>query len=909
MDIDARYEFLEKVGSGSFATVYRARDLELGREVAIKQIHDQYMDDPEQLDRYWAEAQLLASLQHPNIVTIYDIYRDRGWLILELMQSNLAERMAGRQMDLRALRTTIAHSLRALKYLHSRGIIHGDIKPSNMMIDARRRVKLGDFGLARRVSDDDGSLLKGTTKYMAPEVVSEEFGDIAPASDLYSLGFASYELMCGPNFESLFPGFSAFGRNPQVAWMMWHAAADRKLPEINRVLEGVPDDVRHVVEKLCEKDQKKRYTQADEALSDLKIDIKLVNQGEPEPEETEPQTGMDPERKKRLMLAGAAMLASLIVCLVILFLPSGEKPTRKVQNWTVVEIDADKRELKLVEFEGEFAERKTIPKNAVVKLTHLGKATPATLEDLQPGDRLQLEYKGEGDDARLYINAARPQSDKGTEPELNLQEQRMVVKLVGGRGGEKLTLRIPKEDFLTVLRNVPRDEWDTAKTKKDRSLLERRHGIRLSNIGPKDQVEVSHLKDIGGRKGRVLTGVIFVTSRQTASGQIVKVEIGTPDRLLVQIRDRRLNLPIDKNARITLRDSTGSEKPIKASEIETGDQATVTFDNVFHEVRITRAAGKVSGQVARVPEKQDKLFVTVQAGQPDVPVVINDTTEIRITGEDAKWTDLRRGDGVTVLYNKTADGNVATNISVVRHVQVDRRVALIGVQTFEDKSLQQVPYAHANVELLANVMKRRYGVDADGGRLVRLDEDATRDDLKKQITEMLNRASNPTVQVIVYVSTHAFVVEGKVYLAGRKLNAGEIAKTGWPLDDLIAAMEKCESKDKILLLDISHDWGMIKPPASQPSVGEMLKAVKTKPKTVTIIAANSGNERGALHKNGKNSAFAYTVAQGFKGAADGNRNLRITGAELFAWLQTAMKGVALSKAGVKAPTPVRVGGE
>lgn len=370
-----------------------------------------------------------------------------------------------------------------------------------------------------------------------------------------------------------------------------------------------------------------------------------------------------------------------------------------------------------------------------------------------------------------------------------------------------------------------------------------------------------------------------------------------------------INLPIDKNAKITLRDSSGTEKPIKASEIETGDQVTVTFDNVFHEVRIIRAAGKVSGQVARVPEKQDKLFVTVQAGQPDVPVVINDTTEIRITGEDAKWTDLRRGDVVTVLYNKTAAGNVATNISVVRNVQVDRRVALIGVQAFEDKSLQQVPYAHANVELLANVMKRRYGVDADGGRLVRLDEDATRDDLKKQITEMLNRASNPTVQVIVYVSTHAFVVEGKVYLAGRKLNAGEIAKTGWPLDDLISAMEKCESKDKILLLDISHDWGMIKPPASQPSVGEMLKAVKTKPKTVTIIAANSGNERGALHKNGKNSAFAYTLAQGFKGAADADRNLRITGGELFRWLETAIKGVALSKSGGKAPTPVRVGGE
>ena len=129
-----RYEMLEKIGRGSFATVYRARDTELHREVAIKQIHEEYLEDPEQLDRYWNEAQLLASLQHPNIVTVFDLDRERGWLVLELMQSNLAERMQGRPMDLRSLKTTVAHCLRAMKYLHERGIIHGDIKPSNLML-------------------------------------------------------------------------------------------------------------------------------------------------------------------------------------------------------------------------------------------------------------------------------------------------------------------------------------------------------------------------------------------------------------------------------------------------------------------------------------------------------------------------------------------------------------------------------------------------------------------------------------------------------------------------------------------------------------------------------------------------------------------------------------------------------
>jgi len=161
---DSRYELLERVGTGSFATVYRARDNELNREVAIKQIHEQYQQLPEQMDRYWQEAQLLASLQHPNIITFFDIDRKRGWLIMELMQGSMAERISKEPLDISSVRTALAHCLRALKYLHARGIVHGDIKPSNMMIDARKRIKIGDFGLARRVSDEDGSLLKGTTK-------------------------------------------------------------------------------------------------------------------------------------------------------------------------------------------------------------------------------------------------------------------------------------------------------------------------------------------------------------------------------------------------------------------------------------------------------------------------------------------------------------------------------------------------------------------------------------------------------------------------------------------------------------------------------------------------------------------------------------------------------------------------
>jgi serine/threonine protein kinase len=200
MESAPRYEVVDTLATGDFAVVYRARDRELGREVAIKQIHQQFRNDPRQLERYWREAQILASLQHPNVLTVYDIVRPRGWLILELMRGNLQQMLSAGPVDLDFLRFTLVCGLNALSFLHSNGVIHGDIKPSNLLVDAQNRVKIGDFGLARRASNEQGSLLKGTTKYMAPERVSDQFGPVGPASDLYSLGFSAYELMCGKEF-------------------------------------------------------------------------------------------------------------------------------------------------------------------------------------------------------------------------------------------------------------------------------------------------------------------------------------------------------------------------------------------------------------------------------------------------------------------------------------------------------------------------------------------------------------------------------------------------------------------------------------------------------------------------------------------------------------------------------------
>ena len=419
-----RYEIVDTIASGDFATVYRGRDRELGREVAIKQIHQQFLNDPRQLERYWREAQLLASLQHPNILTIYDLVRARGWLILELMRGSLQRSIQTGPIDLDYLRVVLIHSLNALGFLHLNGIIHGDVKPSNLLVDAQNRVKLGDFGLARRASSEQGSLLKGTTKYMAPELVSNQFGAIGPASDLYSLGFTAYELMCGPQFETLFPGLNTFGRDRQIAWLMWQAAPDRNLPEITRVLEGVPEDLVRVVGRLVVKDQVRRYHSAQEVLRDLRPEAIALGQLEAADEALATQDAR--KKKLRRIAALLAVLCSLLLCLIML-LPGRPEPVVNAEpqpiRGTVRHIYLNERKLVIERADdGRPEEVQVRPRDEIVI-----NDKKELLRDLQAGDRATIEiYRDEAGRRITRIVASRPETQEGRIKEVDADQGKLT---------------------------------------------------------------------------------------------------------------------------------------------------------------------------------------------------------------------------------------------------------------------------------------------------------------------------------------------------------------------------------------------------------------------------------------------------------------------------------------------------
>jgi eukaryotic-like serine/threonine-protein kinase len=559
VDLAQRYKLLDTIGAGSFATVYRAQDLELGREVAIKQIHPQFLADSAQTERYWREASLLASFQHPHIVTIYDVARERGWLILELMQANLRDRLQGKAMDLKALQTTLTQALRALSALHARGILHGDVKPTNLMIDHRKRIKVGDFGLARRVSHDEGSVIRGTAKYMAPETLSQDFGEVGPQSDLYSLGFTAYEFLCGSKFETLFPGLEAFGRDRQAAWMMWHAAPDRKLPAIAKAMENVPPQLAKVIDRLVEKDPKKRYASADQALADLGATASDEPSGTEAP--ARPVEPKPPVNARRWIAVGAFAL-SMAVSGMMLFWTSpqttelpGENPQKPVLG-IVRAVDLAASSIEFIDpATGQPDELKLPEKPRIRMIADNGTDEFVLPKRLEPGDWIRLTVA----DGRWQLDATRPVTNEGRIGSVDTAANRVTVSIEQRRIRDAVDMHVPPRAKLELNGKA----------------------AKLGDLKPEDNVTVEHVLDPAGREGRVV-GRLQATREVQISGTVIDFD---PEQNEIAV------LPSDGGAQIqkiklaadcpvTYDDGT----PAEPGELVQGRQINITADALVRKI-------------------------------------------------------------------------------------------------------------------------------------------------------------------------------------------------------------------------------------------------------------------------------------------------------------------------------------
>ena len=197
------YEIVAPLGQGGMATVYKAYHARLNRFVAIKMIHQAYLLDPNYLARFEREAQIVAGLEHPHIVPVYDFSEHEGepYLVMKLIEGRTLKAVLNeRVLPASEALTLITPIAEALDYAHARGVLHRDVKPSNILIDPQGTPFLTDFGLARLSLSGASSLSQdqmiGTPYYMSPEQASGK-GEIDHRADLYSFGVVLFELFVG----------------------------------------------------------------------------------------------------------------------------------------------------------------------------------------------------------------------------------------------------------------------------------------------------------------------------------------------------------------------------------------------------------------------------------------------------------------------------------------------------------------------------------------------------------------------------------------------------------------------------------------------------------------------------------------------------------------------------------------
>lgn len=197
------YRLIEKLGKGGMATVFKAYHPSLDRYVAIKALHPAFMEHPGFLDRFEREAKVVAKLEHPNIVPIYDFseHEGRPYLVLKYVRGEtLKARLEKSQLTYKESRHIFRVISSALAYAHKQGVLHRDVKPSNVLLDKAGGIYLADFGLARITETSQttlsGQMMMGTPHYISPEQ-AKGIGNLDSGTDIYSLGVMTYELLVG----------------------------------------------------------------------------------------------------------------------------------------------------------------------------------------------------------------------------------------------------------------------------------------------------------------------------------------------------------------------------------------------------------------------------------------------------------------------------------------------------------------------------------------------------------------------------------------------------------------------------------------------------------------------------------------------------------------------------------------
>ncbi|HEY2334984.1 MAG TPA: protein kinase [Solirubrobacterales bacterium] len=310
--LSGRYRLEAKLGSGGMSTVYLARDQTLDRQVAVKVMHGEMSEQADQLERFRQEARSVAKLSHPNVVSVIDAGEDAGhpYIVFEYVEGETLKQRISRDGALEP-QEAIAYAIeiaRGLSIAHARNMVHRDIKPQNILIDAEGRAKLTDFGISRQLEQDGmtatGRVL-GTTDYVAPEQAMGRKVD--PRTDVYSLGVVLYEMLVGQ---------VPFAADSQVGVAMKHV--NEELPDVQRRRPEVSAAVALVVERATAKNPAERYQHVGEMIDDLStaLEVEAARAGSTTGEATSVLDTVPPPKRQlsgRARWSWAAIVAVLLV--------------------------------------------------------------------------------------------------------------------------------------------------------------------------------------------------------------------------------------------------------------------------------------------------------------------------------------------------------------------------------------------------------------------------------------------------------------------------------------------------------------------------------------------------------------------------------------------------------------------
>jgi len=268
------FKVLDRLGKGGMGEVYVAEDGKLKRKVALKVLPEDVARDPARLDRFQREAESIAALNHPNIVTIYSIEEADGirFLTMELVEGEtLIQLIPSNGMDVESFLRFSAPVAEALSAAHEKGIIHRDLKPGNIMISHEGRIKVLDFGLAKLMRDDsdpdssrmethaqtEAGIVLGTMPYMSPEQIQGKKLD--QRSDIFSLGIIFYEMITG---RRPFHGDTS-------AELISAIMRDTPGP-VGDLKAGMPEHLERIIRRCLMKDPRDRYQTARDVYNELR---------------------------------------------------------------------------------------------------------------------------------------------------------------------------------------------------------------------------------------------------------------------------------------------------------------------------------------------------------------------------------------------------------------------------------------------------------------------------------------------------------------------------------------------------------------------------------------------------------------------------------------------------------------